>query len=339
MAAFMVDSNSILTQRYSAVSRKVFNALAVTCLLCLALAVGMAASQAAEQTGGLRERAFPIERVKSYSYHSKRMDRNYDIVVSVPRDYASQPQKRYPVLLVTDGHYSFEIAHSVWQIMEDEIDPPILVSIGAPLEEGRDASVARRVHEFSPPGWSMNDAFGQMVKELPSCKAAAGVGHQPCVGGAPAFYAFITSELLPEVSKAYRIDTNDVGLYGHSAGGFFASWAIFQGDARFKRFIIGSPAMAYGDGEIFRREEQYAQTRKDLPVSVYLGSGSLEQSDPFLEYVGKIVSGHVHFGAALTARKYPSLKVYSEIHQNLGHGETAPMVLARGFRLLYPKTP
>jgi len=37
------------------------------------------------------------------------------------------------------------------------------------------------------------------------------------------------------------------------------------------------------------------------------------------------------------ARGYPGLRLYSEIHQGLGHVDTGPVSLARGLRLLYPK--
>jgi predicted alpha/beta superfamily hydrolase len=295
-----------------------------------------ASGKSIQQSSKLREQAFPIADVKSYSFHSKLMDRIYDVNVSVPNGYAKHPEKKYAALLLTDGHYSFEIAHGIWQAVSDDIDQPILISIGAPLSEGRDGQTRRRVYEFSAPNWVMKDPFGQFVAA--GCKEDRAADPDKCVGGAPTFLAFITSELLPELLKSYRIDSNDLGLFGHSAGGFFASWTMFQGDARFKRFIIGSPAMAYGDGEIFRLEEQYSRTHKDLPVTIYMASGTLELADAYLEGLGKIVSGHAHFGGTLNARKYPSLKLYSEMHQNLGHIDVAPVVIARGLRLLYPKT-
>ena len=95
--------------------------------------------------------------------------------------------------------------------------------------------------------------------------------------------------------------------------------------------------MAYGDGEIFRQEQHYAADHKDLKVSIYLASGSLEMDDPFLEGIGRVVSGQAQFGAMLRSRKYPSLKLYSEIHNGLGHTDGAGTTLVRGMRLLYAR--
>jgi predicted alpha/beta superfamily hydrolase len=286
----------------------------------------------------LKEQPLPLADVKSYSYYSKLMQRQYDVNVAIPSGYGSHPERKYPALLLTDGNYSFEMAHSICQDMGGgEIEPPILISIGSPVAEGIDGFTRRRVQEFSTPNWAMQDPFGKAVAD--TCKKSAALPGQPCVGGAPKFLSFITSELLPELSKVYRIDIEDLGLFGHSAGGFFTSWVMFQGDARFKRFIIGSPAMAYGDGEIFRLEKQYSETHKDLRAGAYVGSGTLELADPFLEHIGMIVSGQARLSSALNARNYPSLKLYAEIHQNLGHSDVVLVVLARGLRLLYPKEP
>lgn len=111
---------------------------------------------------------------------------------------------------------------------------------------------------------------------------------------------------MPDVVAAkYPIDTSQLGLFGISAGGFFASWVMFQPNSPFRKYLISSPSMAYGDGTVFREEERYAKEHKDLPVSVYLGAGVLEASDPELEGLSRIVSGMSHFAGVLTARRYP----------------------------------
>jgi predicted alpha/beta superfamily hydrolase len=164
--------------------------------------------------------------------------------------------------------------------------------------------------------------------------------HSPpdrCSGGAPKFMEFIVSELLPRLEAKYPVDPERLGLFGVSAGGFFASWAIFQPNSPFRAYIIQSPAMAYGDGEIFRLEQRYAGEHKDLKVGIYLASGSLEMADPYLEGMGQIVSGQVRLAAALAGRHYPGLKLYTEILPGLSHGDAAGTALVRGIRLLYGK--
>jgi predicted alpha/beta superfamily hydrolase len=157
------------------------------------------------------------------------------------------------------------------------------------------------------------------------------------VGGAPKFLGVIVDELIPQLAKQFPIDTAQLGLFGVSAGGFFVSWAIFQDKSPFKSYLISSPAMAYGDGAIFREEARYAASHKDLHVSVFVATGSLEFDDPYLEGIGKIASGHAQFVAALRGRKYPNLKLNNEIMNGMGHGDSAPAALVRGMRTLYGK--
>ncbi|MEO7962624.1 MAG: alpha/beta hydrolase-fold protein [Gemmatimonadaceae bacterium] len=281
----------------------------------------------------LQPHAIPSQRTESYRFASPVMGRNYDITVGLPESYADSVGKRYPMLLVTDGDDYFPLVFNAANTVNG-IDEVIVVSVGAPFEEGRDAFTRRRVHEFSPPNWTMNDPFGQYV--LTGCKAwKLAIGD--CVGGAPKFLGMIVDELLPRVSAKYRIDKDRLGLFGVSAGGFFASWAIFQDKSPFHTYIISSPAMAYGDGDALRQEAHYAESHKDLAARIYLSSGTLEIDDPQLEGIGHIVSGTARLSAALRGRKYPGLTMFSESLQGLGHTDAPSTAAVRGMRLLYAK--
>ena len=297
----------------------------------------LAMAQTPNEPSQLQPRTFPIENVKSFRYHSSIMDRWYDISISVPPGYTEDPDRTYPALLVTDGNRIFPVVHilagGLASVPWNDIEQPIIVSIGTPFEDGEMAWNTRRTYEFSPPDWDLEDPWGQFIKQ--SCAEVLKVELPDCIGGAPRFLNFINSELLPVVSKDYRINSDDIGLLGISAGGFFAAWAIFQEDSPFTKYLISSPGMAYGDGEVFRLEAQYAEEHDDLPVSIYIGSGMLEMDDAWLEGMGQIVSGHARLSGVLRSRNYPNLELISEVHDGLGHMDTPAVVVARGLRTLY----
>jgi len=298
----------------------------------LALAFTLAALPLGAQQ--LVPRTFPVKDVESYSLQSPGMGRRYDIVVGLPPAYAANPAKTWPVLFVTDGNMTFSIAQDASRGLtsQGDIEGLIVVSIGTPLEEGDTGWTRRRIHEFSPPDWPMTDRFGQLVRGL--CETNR-VPAGECTGGAPKFLHFIVSEVVPLIQAKYRVDPARLGLFGLSAGGFFASWVIFQAESPFTTYIISSPAMAYGDGEIYRQEAKYAGGHQDLKAGIYVASGTLEMDHPDFEGVGQIVSGQMRLGAALRGRKYPGLRLYSEMHQGLGHSDAAGTTLVRGMRLLY----
>ncbi len=303
-------------------------------ILSLACATGSFAQK-------LAPRPFPQRRVESYSLQSTVMGVKYDVSVGLPTDYEANPNKKYPALLVTDGDEMFPMAQNLADGLmgqgngQGAIEGLFVVSVSVPLELGDTMWAKRRIYEFSPPNWPMADEFGKVVWSICS-KFEPKPTKEECVGGAPRFLSFIVQELLPALYERFRVDPDRLGLFGISAGGFFASYVVFQPETPFKNYIISSPAMAYGDGEIFRQEAKYAESHKDLNVGIYMASGSLEMDDPFLEGVGRIVSGQSHLAATLQSRKYPGLRLYTEIHSGLGHIDSGPATLARGLRLLYP---
>lgn len=250
--------------------------------------------------------------------------------------YAADPAKRWPALVVTDGDWVFPIANDAARGLASQGDTEglIVISVGTRLEEGDSAWTRHRVYEFSPPDWPRTAPFGRLVSQL--C-AAYGTANDRCTGGAPVFLDFLVRELLPRMQARYRIDPARLGLFGVSAGGFFASWVIFQPSSPFTTYIMSSPAMAYGDGEAFRLEAQYATTHKDLKARIYLASGTLEMDSPMFEGMGQIVSGQIRLSAALRGRNYPSLTLVTEMHQGLSHYDNTGTTLNRSIRLLYGK--
>ncbi len=298
-----------------------------------ALLILVAASPRALTAQSLRPQPIPTERTESYRFTSPSMGRDYDITVGLPATYADSTSKRYALILVTDGNHYFPLVFHAANTVHGN-DGEIVVSVGAPFAEGSDGFTRRRVHEFSPPGWSMTDPFGKVVSA--GCNAWK-LAPAECVGGAPRFLSMLVDELLPQLTSKYRIDRNRLGLFGVSAGGFFASWAIFQEKSPFTSYIISSPAMAYGDGDIYRQEARYAESHKDLVARIYLSFGTLEVDDPMLEGIGQIVSGTARLSAALRGRNYPGLKLYNETLQGLGHEDAPGTAAVRGIRLLYSK--
>lgn len=272
--------------------------------------------------------------VESFTFHSPSMRQEYALNVSVPKEFKPGEERRFPALIVTDGDWAFPGVNAAVRSLDGVIEPMFVISVGTALSGGLPEFARRRIYEFSPPGWDRQDPFGEVVtKACAEYKSEEG----KCTGGAPQFLHAIVSEIIPVLAAKYPIDTTKLGLFGMSAGGFFASWAIFQAESPFRMYLISSPAMAYGDGAVFREEERYANAHRDLPVSIYLGAGVLETSDPFLEGAGRIVSGMSHLAGVLSSRRYAGLKLTIEYHAGMGHTDVMGTTVVRGLRALYGK--
>jgi hypothetical protein len=293
--------------------------------------IAIVAPAAAQQ---LEPRPVPTRDIVSFTYQSPSMGVRYGINVGHPVDFQPVPGKKYPALITTDGDHVFVgVYDAARRLMSQRATGEMfIVSIGAELDQGDSSWIRRRFYEFTPANWTLDDSVGQLVaKVCETYRSPAG----RCTGGAPKFLAAIVGEMLPLIQRKFPIDSTQLGLFGISAGGFFASWTVFQPSSPFRKYIISSPALAYGNDEIFREEARYAAGRKDLEAEIYFGAGSLEiQGEPY-EAVIKTVSGMLHLAAVLRTRSYPSLKVLTEVHPGLGHSDVLGTTAARGLRSLY----
>lgn len=282
----------------------------------------------------LQTRPVPTGDVQSFTFQSPSMGVRFSLNVGMPAGYKPGDGKKYPALIVTDGDFVFPTVNEAAKNLAEAIPPLFIISVGTALDEGEGEHARRRIYEFSPPGWDRKDTFGQLVENI--CRTLK-TDDAHCTGGSGKFLAAIATEMIPQLAATVPIDTAQLGLFGLSAGGFFASWAIFQPNSPFKKYLISSPAMAYGRGEIFRQEASYAANHQDLPVGIYLAAGTLEASDPQFEGIGEIVSGMSHLAGVLASRKYPGLKLAIEYHPGMGHTDVMATSVVRGLRTLYGK--
>lgn len=300
-------------------------------LRAVALFVFVATSAHAQQ---LQTRPVPTGDVQSFTIQSPSMGVRFSLNVGMPNGYKAGDGKKYPALIVTDGDFTFPFVNAAAQSLSGAITSLFIISVGTALDEGETEHTKRRIYEFSPPGWDRKDTFGQLVEGF--CKQLK-TAEDRCTGGSGKFITAIATEMIPQLAAKFPIDTAQLGLFGLSAGGFLASWAIFQPNSPFKKYIISSPAMAYGRGEIYRQEAAYAASHKDLPVGIYLASGGLEATDSQLEGIGEIVSGMTHLAGLLAGRNYPGLKLTVEYHPGMGHSDVMGTSVVRGLRTLYGK--
>lgn len=298
-----------------------------TLLLALIAGAGPAAAQ-------LQPRPVPNRDVTSFTYDSPSMGVRYGINVGFPADWRPAAGHKYPALITTDGDQVFVGVYDAARrlMSQGAIGEMLIVSIGSQLGEGDSSWIRRRFYEFTPVDWDLTDPVGKLI-----AKVCEGYRSAPgrCTGGAPKFLAAIVGEMLPLVFEKYPIDPRQLGLFGISAGGYFATWTMFQPNSPFTKYIVSSPALGYGNDEIFREEARYAASHTDLDAKVYFWGGGLEVTAEPYEAVIKTVSGMLHLGGLLRTRNYPSLSVVTEVHPGMGHSDVMGTTVVRGLRSLY----
>ena len=253
--------------------------------------------------------------------------RTYRISIAFP--YASleapdanwpfdQPLKKWPVIYLIDANFYFGLVTDMVRAMAWCGRPTDAIIVGICYEEQNDpqqawhTAAAERARDLTP-----------VCSEQYEASMSAWLKRTIETGGADRFLQFIKHELIPAIEGEFNADLHRRILVGHSLGGLFAAFALFAEPGLFESYIIGSPALGYGERCVFKQEEQFAQEHKELAARVHLWVGELEEStdDP-------MVSNMVRFVAILESRKYEGMTLVKRIFADENHCE----VLAPGFQ-------
>ena len=136
-------------------------------------------------------------------------------------------------------------------------------------------------------------------------------------GGAADFYEFMKIELIPELETKYSIEpANTKTLMGHSFGGLFTFYALFQDreDNPFDKFIPVASSFWYDSGILFELEEKYAEDHSDLNAKVYATMGSLKGS--------VLIVSFAEMNERILNRSYDNLNYYNELIEKFGHNRS-----------------
>lgn len=170
----------------------------------------------------------PHGRLKVHrGFRSRVLPDRRDLIVYLPPQYDTSPERSYPVLYLHDGQNLFDPATSyikgrTWQVREaadagieaGEVEPLIIVGI---YNTG-DRRLAEYTHERD---WQMGG------------------------GEADAYGALITKELMPWIAEHYRVKAGreHTGLGGSSLGGLVSLYLGLKYAEVFGRLAVLSPSV------------------------------------------------------------------------------------------------
>jgi predicted alpha/beta superfamily hydrolase len=119
---------------------------------------------------------------------------------------------------------------------------------------------------------------------------------------------------------------------GHSYGGLFALFGLFEAPDLFDTLIIGSPTLSYGNRFTFQQEETFAKEHKKLPAKVYLFVGELEES-----LNDHTVTDTLRLAAILQGRQYEGFSLVKHVFPDQNHCEVAAPGFQAGLKFALKK--
>lgn len=183
----------------------------------------------------------PIQLTDQFVIDSGAMGDARTIVVSLPDGYESGNHS-YPVIYMLDGMQNIFHAAGTRDVLTRTGDMPPVILVGL-------KSVNRNL-DMTPSRMEGNAQSGNGSKLL----------------------AHIRDEVIPFVEQTYR--TNDYRvLAGHSLGGLFAAYALFEEPDLFDAEIIMSPALWWNDEEMIKRGPAFFSEHPTLEKSLFFGIG------------------------------------------------------------------
>jgi predicted alpha/beta superfamily hydrolase len=248
--------------------------------------------------------------------------RGYQVFVALPPSYAKEPQRRYPVLYVTDADYAFPILRQISRRLNLE-GPKVeeFILVGLSYAKGEDGAVSRR-RDYTP------------TPNGPRT-APAGAVH----GQGTAYQTYLRDQVKPFIAARYRADSARALFLGHSYGSLLGAQILFTEPGMFSGYILGSPSLWYDKRHALNLEASYATRSGDLPAKVYLYVGAYEaqrKGDRRYSQTVDMVADNRALEAALRGRKYPSLNLKSVVLDDEDHLSVAPRGFTQGLKYLLP---
>jgi hypothetical protein len=269
--------------------------LLVSLSLLLSAAVASAAAHPPHVIGNSELRVLPRNAA----------GRHYQLSVGLPASYASQPERRYPVVYVTDGYWDFQKLDAIRAaLVYDKVVPEfIIVGLGYAGE---------------------NLNYGQLRSWELSPVQRNG---DPNTGHAAEFLQTIEAEIIPFIEREYRADPKHRVLAGASLGGLFTLYAMYTRPELFNAWIAVTPAVVVGNDWLLEQEAKFAAAGKTLKGRLHVSMGENEG-------VG-FIAGILRYNARVQSRKYADLAYSFRIIDGERHSGMQLEAYTRGIRFVF----
>jgi predicted alpha/beta superfamily hydrolase len=187
----------------------------------------------------------------------------YRIFLSIPT--GEPPAEGWPLLVTTDGNatFPFAVASLVTQApypTGTNVGWGVVAAIGYPSDDPYNAM--RRAWDLGPPP----------VKSYPPYFEG---GPPVLIGGTGELLDLIEHELLPKLAAMVRLDPTRRSLFGHSFGGLFTLFSLFERPGLFKNWIAASPTIYWEGSEILNNEARRPDAPGNAPF-LHLSAGEYE---------------------------------------------------------------
>jgi len=246
-----------------------------------------------------------IKNTECRKLKSQFTNENYEIDIFIPVDYYNDTI-HYPIVFVLDAEYNFGCVTYITRRLIKNGDIPNVILVGIAYEsDDEDYYYKTRMRDYTPP----SDINGLNT------------------GGIENFIEFFKQELIPFVKNNYRTRVDDITIVGHSIGGFFCGYTLFNHFEIFKNYIIVSPSFWFSNDVIFEYEKAFTKNHKEMNASIFLATGEDESE--------KMVNTTSRFIELMKQSNYQDLRFKSVIPEEENHRSIFPYAFTKGLQFIF----
>lgn len=285
----------------------------------------LAPSSASRPTGpAQRGEGLPYEvpGTEVFDLTDSRRNIPYQLFVSLPPSYGTQPDRRYPVVYVTDADYGFPMLRLIGRRMNGE-GPRIeeFILVGLSYAKGEDGMVSRR-RDYTP-----------------TAKGPSTAPPDARHGEALPYRDFLRETVLPYVDAKWRTRPDRRIYVGHSYGGLLGAQILLSQPEMFSGYILGSPSLWFDKRHLLREAPALLAQRKALDARVYMYVGEFEElrpGAPGYQQEVDMVRDNQAFADLLRAKGFAGLKLHSAVLPDEDHLSVTPRGFTKGLLYLLP---
>ncbi|WP_276371503.1 alpha/beta hydrolase-fold protein [Chryseolinea sp. H1M3-3] len=254
-----------------------------------------------------------VETTPTFTLKSDFSNEPFSFFVRVPKNYAKNSKKLYPVIYLLDGNAFFDPtvdAVARYRKKKKSFNEPIIVGIGYENAYVMD-SLRHRDYTFP---------------------AALGTDSLKISGQGYNFHQFIKTRVISHIDSSYRTDKTNRTIMGHSLGGYFVLFALTQeltDTLVFNNFVAASPSIYYHDGYLIEQIKSSLNYKKRQPVvELFLTIGELEIIENESNGLRDLLK---------TLAEKEQIRVRSKVYKNMEHMGTAIPTFENGIQSLLNK--
>ena len=290
--------------------------LCIRMLLACVSVAALPASAASKQSS--HPMGYEIENTRVVAIHSAVLNRDYELYLKLPKSYATQPKRIYPVLFVHDARYAFPLVSSLTRQLGNAERIEEVLIVGISYSKGDDPDLSR-TRDYTPTN-SPNERIGHSV----AARRAS--------GEAPAYLRFMRNEIFPLIAARFRGDMSRKTYAGHSFGGLFGAYVAISAPDTFENYILSDPSLWYDNEVIFRLAQEH-HTAKGVSPNILLVSANPVEA---LNTPSGMVVNAKRFEALLKAQ-FDTNRVHWQIFDGEIHETVFPIAMSRGLLRFHAK--